>query len=285
MRAVTLEVETLSPSVAVEKVRRGGVTVLGACRAQKNVLLLTVDGKDRQKVFAILQNTCYNIKKIRPRAWSRLLLWMKEGVGLLAGGAVALSLVAFAESRVLRIEVEGSGAYLSREVESVLSENGVNPFSPLPKDRAALSSRILELPRVCFCSLSERGGVLTVRVEVEDGISPFLQEPLLSPASGTVEQLLVLRGTALVSVGDEVEAGQPVVGDYARYGEDIRPVTVMARVRIRFPVHRVYEGDEAAARAQATLDYGNIEEITFTPTDGGYFAEGTGRADASLHFG
>lgn len=283
MKGYEIEVESLSPDRAVERLRREGIVVLSAKRTQKNTALIVIDGKDRKKAFAILQKSCYNRKKVRAVGLVRIREALSRGVGLLAGCLAAFGFVLFAQSRVLRVEVEGSGAYLRSEVESILQESGVKPFSPLPKESSALVASVLRLPRVCFCAMGSEGGVLTVRVEVENGLSSS-SESLVAPAAGTVEELLVLRGTPLVSVGDEVGLGDLLVGGYALYGEDVRPVEVVARAKIVFPVKAEYETDEESARAQALLDFGSLSDMTLKKTERGWLVEGTGAAFASMNF-
>lgn len=285
MRRYEFEAEGISPHRAVDKLLRGGVRVLSARPAKKNAVIIAVDGKDRKKVFAILKDSCYNIKNMRARGAERLREALLRGIGLVAGTAVALPAVLFVQGRVLKIDVTGSGAYLRAEVGDILSEGGVHLFSPFPEEPNSLTARILSLPRVSFCSIAAEGGVLTVCVEVgEEGDRPE-SLPLLAPEAGEVEELLVLRGTALVSVGDEVGRGDPVVEGFAVYGEERREVTVIARVRVRFAVRKKYETDEASARAQAALDFGETGDLRFTETEGGILAEGYGHAEAAMNFG
>ncbi len=282
MRRVEIEVEG-SAQGAVEKLRKGGIVLLSAKKKGKNSVVLSVDGKDRKKVFAILQQPCYNIKKVCPRGLERFRSKCREAAGLFLGTLIVLPSIFFAQSRVLRIEVEGSGAYLAREVKAALQEEGVSLFSAVPKDNK-IAARIFSLPDVCFVSMKAEGGVLAVRVEVERK-EPAASSSLLAPVSGVVEELIVLRGTPLVSVGDTVEKDAPLVGGYALYGEEVRAVEIVARAKISFPVKTFYEGDEEGARAQAELDYGELFGLTVSPAEGGYLIEGTGFAAVGANFG
>lgn len=278
-----LEIESLAPHRVVDKLRREGIGVLSARRTQKNVVAVGVEGKDRKKVFAILRNSCYNIKNVRARGVSRALALLRTGIGFLVGALLVLPAIAFAESRVLRVEVEGSGAYLSREIDGILETAGVRFFSPMP-EFSSLAAAVLALPRVCFCSMGAEGGVLTVRVEVAEEISPPAEGSLVSPVTGTVEEIVVLCGTALVSVGDEVRAGDTLVGAYALYGEEVHSVRPIARVRIGYPVCAEYAADEEGAYALAELTFGPLSEVKLTPVEGGYRIEGKAYAEVSANF-
>lgn len=271
-------VEGLGAERAVEKLVRGGVPVLSAQKLQKNAVRIRVDGKHGKKVFAILQGSCYNITKSRPVGWERLAHSLVKHAGLLAGMALFLGAVAFFQGRVLRVSVVGSGSYYRAEVLSVLSESGTGFLSPVPAERSAITARILALPRVSFCSLSHEGGVLTVCVEVEDEAAPLVYGALCSPASGVVEALTVVRGISCVSVGDEVASGDVIV---QQAGED----AVIARVAVRYPVDTEYGGSEAAARAQAYLEHGEIADIQTQKTETGWRITGTALAVAERNLG
>ena len=283
MRKVGFQVESLNPSRVVDKLVRAGIAVLGAEKTQKNAVTVWVDGKDAKKVFAILRGSCYNVTKVRARGLERLRRACLQSLGVPAGIALFLVSAFLLQGRVLKIDVAGSGAYYEAQVRNILSENGTALFSAPPREDAGVSAKILALPRVSFCSLRMRGGVLTVTVEVSDeNVAPAVQ-PLLSPADGVIEELTVVRGTPLLGVDDAVKKGDAVVDGYAVSGETVRPVLVIARVKVRYPVSAEYALDEAGALAQAFLDYGEIENPRATQTENGWRVEGEAFAEAALN--
>ena len=273
------EIEGLGAERVAEKLVRGGVPVLGARIVQKNVVRIRVDGKHGKKVFAILQGSCYNIKKSRPVGWERVVHAFMKHAGLAVGAVLFVCAVVFFQGRILKIDVVGSGAYYRAEVLSVLSESGASFLAPVPAEKAGITARILALPRVSFCSLSHEGGVLTVRVEVEDEALPLVVGALTAPADGTVESLTVVRGRACVSVGDEVRAGDPVAEPAA--GENY----VIARVAVRYAVDAEYTGSEESAPAQSYLDYGGIADLESQKTGNGWRITGSALAIAAVNLG
>ena len=283
MKGCEITVEGLSAHRAVDKLRLNGITVYAARRTQKNEVVVSLSGKERKKAFAILRGSCYNVKKVRYLGLERVKYACIRAMGILIGAAVCLPAIAFLQGRVLKIEVAGSGSYLHREVKDILSSEGIKPFSAAPKKTSALSARILSLPRVEFCSVKTRGGVLTVTVEVSDTLSPTPHAPLVAPVGGRVEQLFAVRGTPLVSVGDEVRKGDVLVGDYALLNERKEYVVVIARARIAYPVKQVYALTEEQARAQALLDFGELSTLTATQTEEGWLFEGTGRTEVCMN--
>lgn len=284
LKRTQLYVEGLSAYRAVDKLNRGGVETLSARKTQKNAIIIEVESKDAEKAFAILRGSCYNVKKIRFRGVTRIAKACRARIGLVAGAAVFIACAVSAETRVLKIEVDGSGAYYGAEIREILSRNGVNMWSAAPDDTSAVEAEILSLPRVSFCSLGKSGGVLKVTVEVSDENASLKSRPLLAPVAGVVEELTVVRGTALVSVGDEVRAGDVVVDNSARYGETERTVIVIARVKVRFPFTAEYALEsEEAARAQASLDCGQLTDLRTHKTENGWLVEGTGYGESSIN--
>ena len=283
MRRCEFEAEGLGVHRAVEKVRAAGIPIISAVKTQKNGVRITVDGKHRKKVFAILRGSCYNVEKIRFRALSAFAELCVRSAGLLVGAALFLLLVLGAQTRVLKIEVVGNGAFYEAEVMSVLERGGVKYFSAAPKETGVLCAEILSLPRVSYCSIAAKGGVVTVEVRVSDENALLESVPLLSPATGVVEELVVVRGTARVSVGDRVEKGAAIVDCAALYGEIERRVVVIARVKISFPVAQEYGGSEADARASAYLEFGEIADIKLEQTEKGWLVTGTGYAEGAIN--
>ncbi len=285
MRRWEFEVEGLAVQRAVEKIGKAGIPIISVQKTQKNGVRIAVDGKHRKKVFAILRGTCYNVTKVRARGAERLFAAGKRLGGIALGGVIALCGVLFFESRVLRIDVVGSGAYYEEEVRAILSRGGVGVLSAAPENTAGLTAEILSLPRVSFCTLKKSGGILTVSVEVSGEAEPLKEGPLLAPASGTLEELFVVRGTPCRSVGDEVKEGDVLVASQASYGGEQRSVLVIARATVVFPVRAEYELGEEWARFQAYLDYGELEEIHTERTERGCLVTGIAKRAVSVNLG
>lgn len=279
--SVEFTVESLSAYRAIDKLARAGIPVISARSVAKNAVVLQIAGKDCKKAFAILRGSCYNVKNMRRRGILRLGSACLRAVGLLAGCAVFTGAVLFFQSRILRVEISGSGAYYEQDVLAALKRHGVAQFSALPADTGALTAEILALPHVEFCSFRMHGGVLTVNVEVSDEAERLKSAPLLAPAAGIVEELVVVRGAPLVNVGDEVAEGQRVVDNFVAFGPAQRAVAVIAKISVRFSVSREYALGKDEALAQAFLDFGEIAELRTEKTNDGWLVSGTAVATAA----
>ena len=282
-RRSELTVASLSVDRVLDKLSRAEIPVFCVRKGAKNELTFEVETSKLEKTFAILRGSCYNIKKSRSRGLTLLYKKCISAAGLLLGVLLFALCVLFAETRTLKIEVIGSGAYYGQEVLEILAENGVKRFSPLPRERAKMTAEILALPLVSGCLIKSSGGILTVEVQTSGEAAVLTAKPLLAPVSGKVEELVVLRGTPCVQAGDAVERGQTVADCIASYGEETRKVVVIARVKLSFPVEKEYAGSEEQARAGALLEYGEIKDIKAEKTEKGYLITGTAFAEASLN--
>lgn len=198
----------------------------------------------------------------------------KRRIGVFLGGALFVAATLTANNFVFKIEVTGTEAY-RREVLVALEKNGIRTFSLYPENREEkVAAEILSLRDVSYCSVEKSG--MTVKVEVR--LSAFSQPSpdagdMTAKHSGTVVRYAVLRGTPLKSVGDEVEAGETLVGAYllSESGEKI-PVTAIARVTLSCVYDEIVAVDsESRALAEGYLAIdGDIEEKTCEQTDGGF---------------
>lgn len=282
--AVEITVESLSAHRAAEKLARAGICVLSAENPRKNVVVLRVAARDRKKTFAILRGTCYNIKNVRNRGLARVREVASRAAGLVVGAALFAAIVFSAESRILRVEIVGSGAYYEAEIRAILAEEGISSFAPLGCETGSATARILSLPRVEFCSFKRQGGILTVEVECAEELSPRPAEPLLAPCDGVLEELVVLRGTPLAEVGSEVHAGQQLVV-FAESGGSGRRGYVIARATVAAPVSKEYALQREEASLQASLDFPELSDVRMTQTEKGWLVEGVARYIAACGLG
>lgn len=279
---VQVLVEGLNAYQVVDKLAREKIAVYSAF-PQKNAITLEVARKDCKKVFAILQSSCYNVKKVSPYRWTRVTEWGKRFAGLLVGTLLAAGMVVGAQMRVLDVRIVGSGRYYEQEIRSILQECGITFFSELSDDVSAATMRILSLPRVSYCNVAKSGGVVTVEVQVSDESEPIAKSSLIAPVSGIVETLVVVRGTPLVQEGDEVSVGQTIADCRVDYGERQSTVIVCAFVRIAYGISVFYRGSEGEALAQAYLEYGQFDLNTAEREGDGYRITGTAFCEASCN--
>ena len=165
-------IEGMMPSRALNRLRREGICLKNVRKSKKNQIVVTVDAKDVEKVFAIYPNMCYNggrytayTAHIMPtfgmqKWWNEA----KKRTGLWLGGVLFLLITVLSDRLVLGIQVIGEPSYTS-EVTEILTRNGVEYFRPYsPESADMITAEILRLGGVGFCSIRKVGSTLIVEV-------------------------------------------------------------------------------------------------------------------------
>lgn len=268
-----LYIQGLMPERALLRLRRAGIPLFDVRKTDKTTLLVSVEKKDVEKVFAIYPNVCYNngerssfTARLAPqKGFVARLAALKKRAGLLLGSVLFLCLTAFADGFVCGVDFVGTNVY-ARETYAALHEAGIRTFAPYTAGKEDLvCAKLLAIDGVEFCSVRKRG----MRLVVEIRTAPFGKEGfenggLYAKHTGEILSITVLRGTALKKAGDLVSVGEPLVGDWflTESGGQVR-VQAIARVRLSC----AYEEEIAA----------NSEEEAFAAAYLAAVADGNGR--------
>ena len=262
-----LLIEGMMPERALLRLKRAGIPVYDAKKCEKNQILFYVNRKDSEKVFAIYPNVCYNnsinsayfVRKAESVGIWKYIERAKRRVGLLLGGLVCMLLVLLSDPLVFEIEFTGTNIY-AREARAALEEAGIRPFAPYEKGKEDLvCAKLLAIDDVEFCSVQKIGH----RVVVEMRTSPFPTRDvktgvMQAQRGGKIIAMTVLRGSPLKKIGDTVQAGESLVGDWFEGvdGGQVR-VEIIARVRIACTWEGMVEATSAEeAFAKAYLELG-----------------------------
>ncbi len=263
---------------ALKKLNAQKIAVHG-CKKSGAEFIFAVKDKDIKKVFAIFAKPCYNIRTVKKSAAARFRETLKLRAGLAAGAVLFAVIAALSNSFILKIEVSGSGKYLESEVRRIVYDEGAGElkrFSSLNK--AVATGKILSLPQVTFCNISQKGSVLVVDVQVDgeyDKTQGFKE--LVSDCNGKVKNIVAVCGTCAVQAGDSVKKGDTLI--YAHYLRNEEKVSCLAAgyAEIECAAVREYfadcESEQNLKEAYASLlvDEENILSRTHKvkPVDGG----------------
>lgn len=207
---VTATVET-----ALKKLKKVNIAVYKLKKRGSRVYF-SVEEEYEQKVFAIFSHPCYNIGIKRKSAKSRFLSFMGRRIGLAVGAALFMAACIVSNALVLKVKVVGNGSYLSPQVIAAAEECGVRRGTPCyGLDKPLLTSRILALPQVTFCSVQRKGSYLVIEVRCDEQHSSLTDvKSLVSKTEGEIYRIVVLSGTAEKAAGDKVSAGETLIGAY-----------------------------------------------------------------------
>lgn len=274
MGKVWLEIEGINPFRAAEKLRAEEILLFSVKKAQKNVIIVALSEKELQKAFAILSQSCYNVKNVTYRGWSKMKKTLRKRAGGIVGLFLAVALILYAQTLILSVRIQGSGDIYSREITRLLAERGVKRFGRAPAETASLSQAILSLPDVSFCSVGFRGGVLTVTVFLDEEEPLPERKSLLADCDGVVSSLLVIRGTPVKGVGEKVKSGEVIVA-----ADDS---LVMARVEIEREISVTYPLSEPDPLVKTQFEWGEGDYL-LTRTEEGYLVTGKAKRVLSLN--
>ncbi len=266
-----IEIEGVMPERALLRLKRAGVPLYAIKKTAKNRLTLRLRKRDLEKALALFPSA--QTDGLAPYKFTdfggvgfggRIEKWTKR-TGLLLGGLLFAIATLYADNFVFSVEYVGTSVY-ARETRIALEQAGVKLFAPYESGKEDfICAQILALDGVEYCSVKKSGGKLIV----ETRLSPFASEyaksgKMQAKYSGTLLALTVLRGTALVKIGESVQIGQTLVDDHflVEGGEQVR-VEIIARARFSC----VWEGEidaetEDEAFANAYLEIGENTEIT-----------------------
>ena len=217
---------------------RKGIDVLEFKLIDKTIALVTIDRADLRKFFAICKNMCYNKKVVKFRGVLSPLTLFVNKVGLCVGLIAFITFSTLLSGVCLGVKIQGSGRVLENQTRSVIKSLGVDKYV-LFKDinYKEIENRILSSnPKITFVSAYKNGNYLVVDIEVTSSRVEILGQnssDIVSSVDGVVEEIVVLRGTPLVKVGDTVKAGDLLVGAYSLGKENEEyPTFTVARVKV-----------------------------------------------------
>ena len=205
---------------ALKKLKNANIGVYN-CKKDGAKFIFSIKDKDVKKVFAIFSKPCYNISVTESRRKS-LLSRAVTRAGLIAGAVAFIAIAVVSNSFVFRIEVSGSGSYLSADVKRIVYEQGFSEFKAFRKfDAPAAQGKILALPQVTFCNIEKHGSVLKIDVQVDEEMNnTAARTPLKSDRGGVVKNIVAICGTAAVTVNSAVKAGDTLIYPYTLVGEE-----------------------------------------------------------------
>lgn len=252
------EIRGLNLDRFINVVKKRGVDLFDIKKYENKRLIVSVSYRDGEKFFAIAEDLCYNIKKVREKGKGYPLLALARSFGFIVGAAAFIMLSVFFNDVIFAFSFSGSGKIYYREVEAYLNKNGVYAFTRFSKiDTEKLEDGILaDNPHLSFVSCLKRGNRLEISLALSQEkvgtLSGDVYE-LRADASGIVEKIKVYRGTAVVSEGDAVAAGDLLVDGYATVKDQTVKINVLASVAVIVSERFVYHSQKACEEENAVV--------------------------------
>lgn len=259
------EIEGLNLGRVAKSFESRGVTIYDFKRTGKKKARFSVKHDDCEKVFAIKEELCYNIKKKGTGGRSYPLFFIKTNPGLLIGAFLFVAAATFSGDFIYGVEFTGAGAIYKNEAYAAIKDCGAGVFSRFSDvDLKKLSAAVLKSnPRLSFVDCRRRGNYLIVDLAPSRTGAEKLtgdKTSLIAEDEGVVESVKVYRGTAKVAAGDRVKPGDELVSGEVTVKEQTVTVSVLATVTLVCEKEYVYvssrEGEETLAEAFAEEAFG-----------------------------
>lgn len=260
--------------IFLNRLKKNQITVYSAKKRGKKQLIITINNKENQKLFAITKELCYNIKKIKDGGRFYPLLYLTRNIGVFIGAILFCVGIYLSSDRIYKVNFAGSGSVYQAEVQEILTDYGVKPYARFSSfDLKKLSHDLLrESDRFSFVGIEKHGNTLRVELVLSTLPPSSLQvdeTATYSKYSGVIESIKLYRGTSLVSEGDFVKVGDPLVSAYYQNGGTIVNTGALAVITIigeeEFSINAKFEDpDIAVAMAVELLDCGEVVGYTAT---------------------
>ena len=218
------------------------------------ILTFEASQNQRGEIIALLDNLCYTHNIVGTKGVLNGVMSVLKRAGLVVGMFCAVGAFLVYPHLVLRIEYNGDS---DKRVQDVLSQFGVERGVLLWQlDEEAVEARLLSLEGISFASVEKLGTRVYIRTvhETLPHMSAGTMGNTVASRNGVVTRVIVYSGTAEVSVGDEVEVGQVLIGDYFVKGEDKIPVHASGEVYVERQVQfgRFFPDEDLTATGAST---------------------------------
>ena len=199
--------------------KKNGITLYKIAVKGQKITEFSIEFNEKQKFFAITENLCYNITRIREYGFLYPFISLFKKVGVVIGIAIFTAVVILADKTIFAIDYGGTGALYKADAVELLEEYGVKKYGVITTQtlRKAESGILSSTDKFSFVSLKKQGGRLKVNLVLSKNNQPTLdtaRKCLTAPEDGIIESVKAYRGTAIVCVGEKVKAGSVLIDGY-----------------------------------------------------------------------
>ncbi len=237
-------VEGLSLERMLQCLQREGLPLLSVKRESARRLRMVCYETDLPAIEALLSGKGWSLREASPRGLAKLRDRLLRHKALFLAAAICTVCVGLGLQLIWGVRVENAGAYQG-DIAVYLAEQGARVGGwARGMDLERLESGLFtRYPSLVWASVSFRGPVLIADCRFGEFAEVRSAQPgdLLAVRDGVVLSVLVQSGTARVSAGDTVRAGQVLIAGVERgAGDTAQSVRAAGRV-----MARVWESAEA----------------------------------------
>lgn len=253
-----------------EKLRRGGISVRNVQTLDEKNVVLTVDAKDCEKVFAICGGMWYN-KLIKIKGFRGVAAKITKRAALFVGIALFFAACFFSGRLIFSTEIRGASDESLAVIESVLAKSGVKKGAVYSGQTAKQIERdvLSSLENCSFVTVEKRGNRLIIEVfEEQSPQIPAGSKAIVAREDGVVSKIIVYRGEALFAAGDSVKSGDVLIKSVGS-GTAMGVVEIRSTFVYEYAVQVFDQTSEirAVAVARAMCPHGADSEVDSVVTE------------------
>ncbi|MFS8664848.1 MAG: sporulation protein YqfD [Limnochordales bacterium] len=192
-----------------------GIALWRLERVAPHLLVARVAASDFPRVARAGRRLGVHVVILHKAGLPFLLLRAGRRPAFVAGGALLAALLYVLGQFVWFVRVEGVQALPPHRLLAVAAEAGLRPgvLRDLVRRDVVERRLYLEIPQLAWTAVEIRGTVATVRVVERTELEAGQRQPghIVAVRDGVVEQAAALRGEVLVTPGETVRAGQPLI--------------------------------------------------------------------------
>jgi len=225
---VKLKITVADPSMLLSELHQMRIPMEQVLVPDELTLQVCIRRQDYRAVIAFAEKRGGECKT----AGKYGLFWDLVGITkrpmLLIGMGIILALTFFLPTRLLFYRVEGNHTVPARQIIAFAAENGLE-FGAIRREIRSekIKNALLKaIPELEWVGINTAGCVATISVrERQNQAEPPMTSGvsnIIAARNGTVQELIVTAGSALVKPGQEVTAGQVLISGYTDCGLMIR---------------------------------------------------------------
>lgn len=236
--AGTVEIRITSADIpgALRLLSERSIILYDICYNDDLSAVLTVLHKDQNQVFKILQKRGDSCESVKKQGIHWLLFQVPKRMILILGVAALVFLTLFIPSRVLFVRVTGNKNIPTNYILEKLQSQGLT-FGCVRADIRSdqFKNSLLEnTPELSWIGITTSGCVATVEVKENESEAPKAEQyqvsSIVAETDGVVEEITVIKGTALCIPGQAVRAGQTLISAYEDRGLVLKAVAAEGEV-------------------------------------------------------
>ncbi|MDR1138926.1 MAG: sporulation protein YqfD [Clostridiales bacterium] len=236
MNKIQISVEGFNQTRLINTLLQQDIQVFDLHKYTHSNMTLWIYTSDRPKLFAILQDLCYNANIITQDLTKGMHNWLIKRVGALLGAIVFFVCLVLSNSFVWRVNVHGLNSVPINIVNNILQAQHATPGTLIYRiNKHNIKQAMLELDNVVDASIELRGTTLVVTIFenfVDIPLDPTYHSSIVSKYDAIVTRVLLSDGTSVVKPGDKVSVGSELISPniYDTTGQILTTVNPSAKV-------------------------------------------------------